>query len=848
MINKGYAHLVKPFITTLILLFLYGALHFSSIPFFTIAQLKTQDTLLRIKHFFSHVPNEVKEIAIVSIDDSAYDQYGGKWPWGREAFAALIYNISKDSPKVIGLNLAFLGISERQEIDDQILQLAFKDAGNIVGASYFGADGIYVTPNEYFASSLKDYGFTNKPVDIDNTIRLTKFFEPIQSFSKEKAAVTGVFDYNIEIKLLAAYYGIEPEDISYYKKIIFHKDNTPFLEIPSDPKGLSPVNYTANSHDLNIIPVLNVLYNKAAPNIFTDKIVLVGTKGKIFHEEIMTPLGTLSGVEIIANSLIMVLSKNFITVLPFGANAAIILIIMGLLSFMYWRYSIIKNALIFFTSLFLYFLCCVILTFNNIRIDFFAVFILLLISYISIEAVKYIILLTEEMKLKNMATQDAATGLSTRRFFMFQLENDIKNSLHERRNLSVALFFIDNYDTIAQGLNPDKAEAILKKVGQLIKKSSRKTRSGDFIARYSEASFSIILRNTASAGAYKYTQRIKSLLEKIQAEIPGRSILLTVSAGITPMSILTAPSAFTLMKHAEYALKQALQESSNRIYTITSVLDSLISTAPEHVQSLDESALSFVAEELNAKNKELQALISKLRSTYAEMAQNVKLFAMGKLASTIHHELNNPLSALRTCFQTIQKTLSLPPDETAVNKVSGLVAMALEEIERLIEMNKGLKDLYRPAKIVLEPVQINYLLNEILLLVKSELNKKRIETTVQFDDSIQSLPANAGDLKQVFLNIIFNAAEAMPQGGKLSITTRNNASEKKVEITVADTGCGISPDNISKIFEPLFTTKEGKGAGLGLYVTKQKIEQLNGNIKVVSELNKGTTFIITLPQ
>lgn len=842
MAKKNYVYLIKPFVILSLLLISYILLNSFDTPFLNLPRLKTQDFLWRVKHRISHPPKEIEKIVLIAIDDKAYSKYGGKWPWEREAFAALIYNIIKDKPNVIGINLAFLGRTEREEADDLILKLAFQDAGNVIGASYFEASGNYIVPSDYFRDALRDYGFTNKPVDVDKVIRYAKYFEPLRGPTPQ---ASGILDYSIEIKLLCAYYNILPENILYKDgKLALTKENKEILEIPVDNNGFAFLNYTAKSNDLNIIPVLDVLGNKTPPGTFKDKIVLLGTKGKIFHEENSTPFGLFSGIEIIANSITMILSQKYVYVAPYFANLILFVLLIGLLTHWFWRFGVIKNILILLGAILGFSLFSLLLVINNIIIDFFSISTFILISYLTVEGTKYSTLILEEIKLKNMAILDPTTELATRRYLMFRLDSDLRRAARERRNLSVTLFSIDNLEQISSLLGIDKTDLLLKKIGQLIKRNSRKTRRGDFIARYGENTFGVILRETSPQGASRYVNRVKPILEQTQKIPTGEEIKPGISCGAVSLDIVHTESASLFMKYAETALSRA-REERNKIFIYDKKIEDTEIKKHEFGKPLEEIDLSFVAEELNEKNKELREMIKKLRTAYTEMAKHEKLSAMGKLASSIHHELNNPLSALRTCLQTVIKNLEQQPEAESIQKTKGLADSALEEIQRMIEMNKGLKDLYKPAKLALEPVNINKLLKETLDFLRGELVKKKIELVTELKEGIPDIEANKGDLKQAFLNIILNATEAMPQGGKLIIETALN---QNIEVKITDTGCGIPPENLEKIFEALFTTKEeGKGAGLGLYVTKQKIEQHNGTIKVDSQLHQGTTFTISLP-
>ena len=268
--------MIKPFLIAVIIILSYIGFSTADIPLFMLPRLMTQDFLCRIKYAVSKPSPFAQKVVLVAIDDEAFYEYGKKWPLGRDIFTALIYDISKDKPAVIGMNLAFLGRTEGKEDYDLILKEAFRDAGNVIVASYFDADGKYVVPDEYFIDVLKDYGFTNKPLEGDKVIRYTKLFEPLGEESSPGLFIAGnVLDYSFEIKLLCAYYGVSPEDLTYQNgKLGVYRDGKEIVIYPADNRGYIFLNYTVKTRDLMVIPVLDIINNRVPAGIFKDRIVL----------------------------------------------------------------------------------------------------------------------------------------------------------------------------------------------------------------------------------------------------------------------------------------------------------------------------------------------------------------------------------------------------------------------------------------------------------------------------------------------------------------------------------------------------------------------------------------------
>jgi two-component system NtrC family sensor kinase len=230
-----------------------------------------------------------------------------------------------------------------------------------------------------------------------------------------------------------------------------------------------------------------------------------------------------------------------------------------------------------------------------------------------------------------------------------------------------------------------------------------------------------------------------------------------------------------------------------------------------------------------------------LHRTQEQLLQSEKLAAMGRLISQLAHELNNPLYGIMNTLE-LMKT-EIPP----TNKRRRLLDMALSETVRLTDMLRKMLSFSKPDQEEKAPVQINEILDEILMLYEKQLREYSIKILSYFPDPMPTVLASKNQLRQVFLNLLSNARDAMPDGGTLNVSTEN--SRGQVVIRFSDTGIGIRTEHLDKIFDTFFTTKTDsvRGVGLGLSVCYGFIKDHGGDIQVESRPGEGTTFTIYLP-
>jgi signal transduction histidine kinase len=244
----------------------------------------------------------------------------------------------------------------------------------------------------------------------------------------------------------------------------------------------------------------------------------------------------------------------------------------------------------------------------------------------------------------------------------------------------------------------------------------------------------------------------------------------------------------------------------------------------------------------NSDQTELQRQIDVLKE---QLSQAQKLTALGELASTTTHEFNNVLTTIINYAKLGLRHKDNETREKAFDKI-------LLASNRAAKITSTILGLARNRKAGQEPTNLTELVENTLLLLEREMNKYRITV----DKSLQTVPeayVNGNQIQQILLNLLINARQAMPSGGRVAVRLAYDAENEMVDLVVRDNGCGIPADKLPKIFEPFYTTKSGPdasgkgGTGLGLAMCRDIIEAHNGRIRVDSTVGKGTAFTLKLP-
>jgi signal transduction histidine kinase len=253
-------------------------------------------------------------------------------------------------------------------------------------------------------------------------------------------------------------------------------------------------------------------------------------------------------------------------------------------------------------------------------------------------------------------------------------------------------------------------------------------------------------------------------------------------------------------------------------------LDFLVAVAEQSALALDKARL------IEAQESRYKHLI----------IQTEKLTALGRMAAGIAHEINNPLGGILVYTTMLIDQVS---KEGPVREGLDVIAQETLRCKRIIQ---ELLDFSRERPPLKKPTDLNTVMEKALRLLENEFRLRRVQLDKKLSPDLPPLFLDGNQMQQVFMNILINALEATPEGGKVRVATRSGPEDKTVITEIADSGCGIPQGNLAKIFEPFFSTKD-KGTGLGLSVSFGIIQNHQGQIEVSSLPGSGARFIITLP-
>lgn len=358
----------------------------------------------------------------------------------------------------------------------------------------------------------------------------------------------------------------------------------------------------------------------------------------------------------------------------------------------------------------------------------------------------------------------------------------------------------------------------------------------------------------AESEARRERDRLDLILEHV-----GQPIAVCDTSG---KFILFNQRAELLFQERDGMPRGALRAVRNNSVKLTSFISALASGAesgrqaeielidPQTTNSLPMEITS--AEVMDAKGQ-VTAVVSVLhdlseirelerRRVEQQLFESEKLAAVGRLAASIAHEVNNPLEAIKNSLYLLSSGKNMD-----IEKNSRFLEVARKETERVSHIIRQMLGFARRSGEV-EWVESNQIIEETLILVEKKMKQARVEVVRHFDPQLPKVRARADQLRQVFLNLLLNAQQAMEKGGRITVRTSvyEQALQPTISVQISDTGRGISEADLARIFEPFFSTRS-KGTGLGLWVTQDIVRHHGGRIEATSEEGAGTTFNVILP-
>jgi signal transduction histidine kinase len=320
-----------------------------------------------------------------------------------------------------------------------------------------------------------------------------------------------------------------------------------------------------------------------------------------------------------------------------------------------------------------------------------------------------------------------------------------------------------------------------------------------------------------------------------------RRILLWLSLGAIACSIsLAIVLAMRISRPIGY-LVAAAQELAKGSYNRPVQLDTRdeIGYLAHAFEQMRTSLLRHLEREAEERRR-LEESNRKLREAQQQLIQSERMAAIGKVAARVAHEVNNPLAIIKTAVRIIRN--QSPP----ANLMTESLQMIEEEISRIARIIQELLEFSRPTVSAQELVQLNSVIQSLEPLLTQGFHEKHIALETILRPALPLVLISSDQLKQVILNLVRNAEDAMPKGGELTIRTAQRG--QFVELSIADTGYGIPTEHLKHIFDPFFTTKRrGRGVGLGLSVSYGIVNMAGGRIDVESEVGKGSTLRVSLP-
>ncbi len=551
-------------------------------------------------------PKEVDEITIVAIDEASRKHLDMKWPWKRSVTAKLIENIAALSPQVIGLDIVFSGTSEKEQ--DDVLISALKAHPNTI-LGYTRMSGSQGRPNEQFTTTPTAVGFVDKPVDAG-------LIRNIITHDRDKA---GELHLSLDIQLVKSYFGLGDEDIDVKKTGVSLGDE---LFIPAREKR-TPLNYLTYPTDFRTVSASRVINNRVDPSDFENKIVLVGATDPLIHDEHPTILGTLPGVTILGNAVLMLVSERFLLPAPMGTGLILALVLGCTILIINKTFSILRATFLTVGLLVLAYLSFVLLRGVDIRLPYFLILLSGGTGFLAYNGHKYISLLFVTNKIKRQAILDPLTGMYTPRYFRLQLHERLK----ERQPLSLVAIRINNYQRLSVDLDFTEFKHLLKDIATLVLDGVNLHFSRASVSRLYPDTFGIESDEIVSNKFDLFWQDLLRRLRDVGVQMENEKASVIIKGAMIRKPKGRLDTEADPLSRMECLLKEAGKNSY--------VAENFSQVATEKTLATSRmDMLDFLSFDWDERNKELENYLKELIETNRQL-NNLNWGALSALARTI---------------------------------------------------------------------------------------------------------------------------------------------------------------------------------------------------------------------
>ncbi|MDD5681042.1 MAG: CHASE2 domain-containing protein [Candidatus Omnitrophica bacterium] len=595
-------------------IYLYSTFYFPPVK---IARTKFNDYFFQVRLTLNNIFNKEaitpKDIVLVTVDEESYERLEKRWPWERDVFAEFIDKISEYHPKVVALDFALYGHSPNNEEADTRLADSIRKNGNVIIASVYGKEKLYLGPYEIFAKASRGYGVIGAERDMDSAIRRVKAFALV--LAPQKGG-----DMSFEAKAAAAYLGVPYSGIRQEERRIIIGSKDKYIEIPTDDNGSFLINYLSDKDDIETVPIWRVMVGKVTPQIFKNKLVLVSQTGEIFHDLHLTPLGYKSGGLIIANVLNSIITSSYIK--EADPKYAFPLIAFVYLSafFAFYKKQVIQGFFVLIFMMLTYLAASFLFFLNNTLYPTFDVIVLLPILFLGVTFYKYAIVVLEGQEIKKLAITDSLTYLYTHRYFHFLLEHIVKNAAGSGGECSLIILKLLNLDPIVKNISFNQGQAVQRKIADNI---VLKLPKGGYAAYLGAGEFGILMPRIGMGEALGIAGGVRDKIKETDFEIKEDVLKPIVAIGVSVVNRTAFPRTGTdLMKSARAAMLRAQEVGYNKVCRFNPNIDTAVCDLDVDERAIKDklsSEFSFLAIDLEQRNKELEDLLYRLSATQKDL-------------------------------------------------------------------------------------------------------------------------------------------------------------------------------------------------------------------------------------